>query len=255
MYDRLIPIYSSWSHLPHPLKIVVCVAPIDSFFRPSPQVFANYRPYKAMPSLIPMCFIGMKDVFSALSCSAYTVPSSEHRKTEVDCNLAIEITQQEFFRGIFEIDHSKRYIIVTSEDVAHSRSIFSPLTYPTTELDQYEKSITKLLFSHMKALAASRGAQFKAFYPIREDFDVLGRSIQCVRTKDGQRFQYLSDFRSLLGEVISEEDLITFSIQGRNENVVSKYHRHFSVTGNNKAMKQLAAVVKSLEPISKWLCR
>jgi hypothetical protein len=59
-------------------------------------------------------------------------------------------------------------------------------------------------------------------------------------------FQYVPNFQSLLKEAISEQDLITFDIQGGNENVVSRDDRHLGVIGNKKAMKELAAVVNSL---------
>ena len=173
------------------------------------------------------------------------LPSSTAHESAANCDSTTEISQRDFFKDIFEIDHTKKYTLLTLEDVEHSRSNFSPLASPRTDLDDYEKAITRALFARMQSVSNAHGAKFNVFYPLREDFDVGGWSIQCLKTTGGRYFQYSPDFRTLLNETISPEHLIYFELAGKNENVVSKDDRHLGVVGNTKAMSLLAAEIAS----------
>ena len=167
-------------------------------------------------------------------------PADSMYESSPNCDGATTLEHKRFFVDIFDIDRGKEYMLRTEEDVGHSRSHFSPYTIPPTDLDNYEKEITKALMLKMTELSKKNDAVLMFFYPIREDLDKIGQSVKCIITSDGKQFEYSADYRGLIESIVPPHSLIIFEVEGRNENVVSKGDRHFNSVGNTKTMKKLA---------------
>ncbi len=172
------------------------------------------------------------------------LPDAAVPNQQLGCEGAIEIDQGKYFAEIFAIDHQKKYTLKTVEDIANGRTHFSPLTRPDSALNAYQRDITRLLFARLEQTARANGAAFRVFYPIRSDFDLLSRSIVCIRDLHGQYWQYTAEFEQLLREVVPDRLLLVTPIVGQDENVVSKTDRHLGLLGNQKAMKALSLLLK-----------
>ena len=156
------------------------------------------------------------------------------------CLQTTEIYQDEFFKRLGLIDLSKRYTIISPEDVVRGRSHFSPQVIPLSAVESYQIELTRRLLQKMKQLALEHDSKFFVFYPVRDDLDERIKIVQCIKTLDGKYFQYQSDNVNLLQKLELKDNLKIVKIKGGDENIVSKEDRHFNARGNQKVMDSLA---------------
>ncbi len=165
---------------------------------------------------------------------------SNKRGNENLCEGLTVINQVEFFNTIFELNSDIGYIIRSGEDLLHSRSHFSPFIVDPSKRDEYLVSITESLLWNVKEEVETNRSKFLVFYPVREDFDKRGmQMVKCVSDSQGNIFSVSLDYKRLLENVISSEDLVIFDLPGGNEIVVSPNDRHLNDVGNELVMKKL----------------
>lgn len=156
------------------------------------------------------------------------------------CPGTTEITLGDFFNNLSRIDTSLRYTMSIEEDFEEGRSHFAPQGASDAPRHVYERQLAKALFDELRNLAKRNGAQFKVFYPLRDDFDRRIPLVKCIRTSRNATYRHDVDNRKLLTETVGGDDLITFEVEGGDENIVGKGDRHFGVLGIQKTMKELA---------------
>lgn len=164
----------------------------------------------------------------------------DERQTS-NCSSYPIVDQQEFLRSLFMLSPERGVVVRTKEDVEHSRSHFSPYIEPRSQRDQYLIDITRALLARIKEVALQHGASFRVIYPIRTEFDQLGRQVlRCVETTSGKRFAAQWEMIPLYKSIVEEKDFLPFSVPGEEELSVSPTDRHLSETGNDRAMQILA---------------
>ncbi|MCP5064851.1 MAG: SGNH/GDSL hydrolase family protein [Ignavibacteriae bacterium] len=158
-----------------------------------------------------------------------------------------EIDLNKFSEAIFEYSDKQNITILTHEDFINSRSHFSPFANPRSERDNYLINITKKLLQKINDLAKSNESQMLALYPLREDFDIVYKD--CVKyvksyRKPNQSYSVNLDYLSTLKEIIPEEQLVYFMLDGKDEICVHKSDRHLNNKGNEQVAKKLSNILK-----------
>lgn len=158
----------------------------------------------------------------------------------------IEIDLNKYSQNLF--DYSDNIItVLTYEDFINSRSHFSPYAIKKSDRDNYLINITKKLFENINILAKSNRSEMFVFYPIREDFDIISKN--CVKyVKNYQSPNHVVpvnlDYLAILKEVIPDNKLIYFKLDGENEICVNINDRHLNEIGNKQVIKNIAYFIQ-----------
>jgi len=172
------------------------------------------------------------------------LPSDDRALNEArsaHCANLPALDQQNLAKDIFTLSDERRVMVRTKEDVEHSRSHFSPYILPRSAKDEYLIEITRALMARLKTTTEAHHAAFRVFYPIRPDFDDLGkRGVRCIESPTGKQFEAQWDMVSLLRSLVNRHDLIEVTLRGGEELSVGPTDRHFSTAGNDQAMQLLA---------------
>ena len=185
------------------------------------------------------------------------LPPDDRQQTPeqtLTCARYPTIDQNELLKELFTLSATRGVVVRTIEDVEHSRSHFSPYIEPRSAKDRYLVDITRALVARIQHVAQAHGAAFRVFYPIRPDFDDLGKKgLRCIETTTGKQFVARWDMLALVQSIVEEDALIAVSVPGGEELSVDPTDRHFSDKGNDRAMHILAEEVfhhKLVHPIS-----
>ena len=131
--------------------------------------------------------------------------------------------------------------VVTSEDVPAGRTHYSPFMIPRSDREAYQIALTHRLLAEMQRTVASRGADFRVFYP-RSDIDLALQNIACVKDEAYGRL-YRVDMRDLF-ELVSTSELaelaISVDVASSTPTIRSDQDWHLNRAGNEKAMGELA---------------
>jgi len=158
-----------------------------------------------------------------------------------------EIDLNEFSENIFNFSGKRNITILTHEDFINSRSHFSPYAISKSERDDYSINITKELFLKINDLTKSNESKMLTLYPLREDFDIVYND--CVKfvksyCNRNQKISVTLDYLSLLREIIPEEQLINFMLNGKDEICVDKCDRHLNKKGIEQVAEKLSNILK-----------
>jgi hypothetical protein len=149
--------------------------------------------------------------------------------------------------------HGSRDITaVTYEEVAESRSHFSPFLKNMSDRDRYSVALTHALWQEMKSSAQAHGAIFRMFHPYRSDLDATFRAVKCVKDqKSGEYFEYDgSDWLRYLKQTSLAEQLIVLDIRSANPLYVSPTDWHLNFEGNLQVMDSLARALVQSKAVS-----
>lgn len=171
------------------------------------------------------------------------LPAGNITTSSSSCSGTEEVYQDEFFKNLGLLDLTKRYTIVSPEDVAKGRTHFSPQLLPERPIGNYQVDITRRLMEGIQKISHENNANFYIFYPIRKDLDDHMKVVQCIKTLDGKYYSYKSDNVSLLQKLELKDRLKIIRIQGGDENIVSKEDRHLNAIGNEKVIVELAKAI------------
>ena len=176
--------------------------------------------------------------------SSLPIPhNNENSDIHYKNNEFVEVDLKIFSQKVFEYSDYNNLTVLTYEDFINSRSHFSPYLLNRSERDEYLLSITKRLFNNIKTIANSNGSEMFTFYPLREDFDIQYKNsvkfVKCYNSLNNAYPVYL-DYLSTLKEVIPDDQLIYFKIDGQNEICVDTFDRHLNEIGNELVMKEVA---------------
>ncbi len=172
------------------------------------------------------------------------LPAGNLATSSSSCNGTQEIYQDEFFKNLGSLDLTKRYTIISPEDLTRGRTHFSQQLLADSPIRNYQVEITRQLIQKMQKISHENNAKFYVFYPIREDLDDRIKVVQCIKTLDGKYYSYKSDNISLLQKLELNDQLKIFRIQGGDENIVSKEDRHLNAIGNRKVVTELSKVIQ-----------
>ena len=155
----------------------------------------------------------------------------------------IEIDLKIFSQEVFNYSKNNNLTVLTYEDFVNSRSHFSPYLLNKSERDEYLLKITKRLFEEIKTIANSNGSEMFAFYPLREDYDIVYKNnvnfVKCYHNID-KAYSVKLDYLSTLKEIIPDNQLFYFKIAGKDEICVDTFDRHLNDVGNELVMKEVA---------------
>lgn len=176
----------------------------------------------------------LEEWINKINTSATVEPLSNDKP----CEGLEDISQSIFSRDIFDLSPRARYAISTEDDVENSRSSFSQYISPPGRYDDYGKKLSKSLYAEIKALSHSKNADFRVFYPVRQETALYGK-IGCVKS-NGKEYAYNPDVVGVLKQTVNDTDLLLFDIAGKNEISVSKDDRHLNASGIDRVADMLS---------------
>ena len=206
-------------------------------------------PYYAGPRGIDRLLLGQL-VRTAIGGGSYServradwnrlIPGVDRGPEVADCADAEPIAQDDFAANELQLDGAGPYMVRSVNDVAESRSHFSPRTWPRSPRDEYQVAITRALYDEIGRLADEHGASLTVAavtQPVRE---AAARLVACVVGSDGRELEVRPTELELLASVVPDGSMVTVRIDGGYENFVSPTDQHLGAVGNPKAMRALA---------------
>ena len=179
------------------------------------------------------------------------LPSTVRANTQAaDCPKE-EVAESRLIEAYWQ--GKRAYTLLANEDVAHSRSHFSPFLSELSERDQYAIAVTHRLLSEIKLLTQAHSASFAIFHGYRNDLDAAFQEIKCVKqVGNAQVFAYDgSDWLRYLKRSSLQKDLISLTLEASHPLNVAEGDWHLGEEGNRLVMEALAtrlAQHKSLHP-------
>jgi hypothetical protein len=178
------------------------------------------------------------------------IPSADRAAGRAYCAGFTPIARRQLFGQELALSPSRRFVLLTSDDVAHSRSHFSPRTHPRSPRDDYEVAITAALYAQLRDEASRAGAGFAVLTTTHEVREAAERLVACVRGPDGRSLEVRPTEAELMASVAPPGSVVSVRVDGGYENFVSRSDQHLGAVGNPKAMRGLAAelVARGLVP-------
>lgn len=178
------------------------------------------------------------------------LPLSHEVFNNVDLNEScadfLPIDQIEYSVNIYDLKLDSRFILLSGENFFESKSHFSPFLVNRSPRDNYLVSITKKIYDRINETATKNNSRFKVFLPGKK---VNPRSdlvfVKCVQNllQSPRAREVKIDPKSLLKDILSENNLLFVDLPGGSELSFSKTDRHLSDIGNERAMKNLAPLL------------
>lgn len=175
------------------------------------------------------------------------LPSPVSITTTKDQCPSVEILEKDLIESF--VAGSRNYTLITTEDVEHGRSHFSPFLKNSSARDLYAISLTHRLFQELVQLSAENGAQFRIFHPYRSDLDGAFREIKCVKTQVTGRYYEFdgSDWLRYLKQSNLNKQLLTVDIVNTKSMTIGKSDWHLGYEGNQQLMTILADTLVKMD--------